>query len=63
LCSVGFAGSKPFLEGGAAKAVAADEAYDCDVLIDTNTASGAQAVIPPRANRTKQRDFDRLDCA
>ena len=47
------------LEGLAAEAVAADKAYDCNALIETITARGAQAVIPPRANRTEQRDFDR----
>jgi transposase len=42
-----------------AQAVAADKAYDADALIDTITASGAQAVIPPRANRNEPRGFDR----
>lgn len=51
--------AEPLLEGVAADAVAADKAYDCNALIDTITARGAQAVIPPRANRTEQRDFDR----
>jgi transposase len=49
----------PLLEGVVTEAVAADKAYDSDSLIDTITASGAQAVIPPRANRTEQRAFDR----
>ena len=39
--------------------MAADKAYDCNALIDTITARGAQAVIPPRTNRTAPRDFDR----
>jgi transposase len=51
--------AEPLLEGVAAQSVAADKAYDSDALIDTITASGAQAVIPPRANRTEQRYFDR----
>ena len=51
--------AEPLLEGVPAKAVAADKAYDSDALIDAITASGAQAVIPPRANRTEQRAFDR----
>ena len=51
--------AEPLLDGVAAKAVAADKAYDSQALIDTITASGAQAVIPPRANRTQSRTFDR----
>jgi hypothetical protein len=38
--------AEPLLEGVAAKAVAADKAYDSQSLVDTITASGAQAVIP-----------------
>lgn len=49
----------PLLEGVATQAVAADNAYDSQALIDTITASGAQAVIPPRANRTQSRTVDR----
>jgi transposase len=50
--------AEPLLEGVAAKAVAADKAYDSQSLVDTITASGAQAVIPPRANRTQSRAYD-----
>lgn len=51
--------AQPLLEDVAAGAVAADKAYDSDTLIDAITATGAQAVIPPRANRTEPRTFDR----
>ncbi len=51
--------AEPLLAGIAATSVAADKAYDCDALIDTITARGAKAVIPPRAHRTEQRHFDR----
>ncbi len=51
--------AEPLLEGVPGQVVAADKAYDCDALIDTMTANGAQAVIPPRANRTEPRDYDR----
>ena len=51
--------AQPLLEGIDTEAVAADKAYDSNALIDTITASGAQPVIPPRTNRTEQRDFDR----
>ena len=49
----------PLLAGVSAEAVAADKAYDCDALIECISASGAQAVIPPRANRTEPRAFDK----
>jgi transposase len=51
--------AQPLLEGVITEAVAADKAYDSDALFETITASGAQAVIPPRASRTKPRTFDR----
>lgn len=51
--------AEPLLEGVTAAAVAADKAYDAQSLIDTITACGAPAVIPPRANRTQPRTFDR----
>ena len=47
------------LEDVAADAVVADKAYDAQSLIDTITAKGAQAVIPPRAHRIQPRTFDR----
>jgi transposase len=51
--------AEPLLEGVAASAVAADKAYDAQSLVDTIAASGAEVVIPPRANRTQPRTFDR----
>jgi transposase len=51
--------AEPLLEGVAADAVAADKAYDSQSLVDAIEASGAEAVIPPRANRTEPRTFDR----
>ena len=43
----------------AAHAVIADKGYDSDELVTIITAQQAQAVIPPRANRKVQRDYDR----
>jgi transposase len=40
-------------------AVLADKAYDADPLLGYITGKNAKAVIPPRSNRTTQRDFDR----
>ena len=41
-----------------AEAVVADKAFDSDALLDTITASGAKAVIPPRSNRNAPREYD-----
>jgi hypothetical protein len=51
--------AEPLLAGITARFVAAYKAYDCDAWIATITAVGAEAVIPPRTNRTEQRHFDR----
>ena len=39
-------------------AVVADKAYDSDILIAFIEQIGAQAVIPPKANRLEQRAYD-----
>ena len=39
-------------------AVIADKGYDSNALIEAVEASGAQAIIPPRSNRTTQRKTD-----
>ena len=41
-----------------AKAVIADKGYDADHFVAKVEATGAQAVIPPRSNRTSPRHFD-----
>lgn len=38
--------------------VIADKAYDAQTLLDLIAAKQAQAVIPPKTNRTAQRDYD-----
>lgn len=38
--------------------VIADKGYDSDSLVETIEATGAQAIIPPRRNRTTQRSVD-----
>jgi transposase len=48
----------PLLEGIEAQAVVADKAFDSDELIEAIENRGAEAVIPPRANRQKPRSFD-----
>ena len=47
------------LEAIEAEAVIADKGYDADWLIEQIKATGAEAVIPPRRNRTEQREYDR----
>ncbi|CDY73369.1 Mobile element protein [Caballeronia glathei] len=42
----------------AAQAVIADKGYDSNAFVQQIEASGAQAVIPPRANRRNPRAFD-----
>jgi transposase len=47
------------LEGHQPAAVIADKGYDSDALITAIQANGAEAVIPPRKNRTVSRAYDR----
>lgn len=46
------------LDGVSADAVVADKAYDTNALLELIAAGGAKAVIPPRANRLEQRQWD-----
>lgn len=46
------------LQGVPTEAVVADKAFDTDALLDTIAAMNAKAVIPPRANRKVQRQWD-----
>lgn len=41
------------------QAVVGDKGYDADALVQRIEHSGAQAVIPPKANRIVQRTYDR----
>ena len=47
------------IEGLSAGAVIGDKGYDANALAARTNATGAQAVIPPRSNRTEQRAYDR----
>lgn len=47
------------IEGFACRALIADKGYDSDDLVAAVEAGGGEAVIPPRKNRTEQRDYDR----
>lgn len=37
----------------------ADKGYDANALVTSVEAAGAQAIIPPRSNRIKPRQYDR----
>ena len=51
--------AQPLLDGVAAQCVVADKAYDSDALRQTIKDAGAEAVIPPRANRRQPPDWSR----
>lgn len=51
--------AQTLLDGITAESVAADKAYDADAVIQAIAQSGAQAVIPPKANRKERRNYDR----
>jgi transposase len=46
------------LDGVPAEVVIADKGYDSAALVDRIEAAGAEAVIPPRANRKVPRPYD-----
>jgi transposase len=48
----------PLIEDISAEAVLADKGYDSNEIVDAVTASGAKVVIPPKKNRTTQRECD-----
>ena len=47
------------IKGFDARTVVGDKGYDADALVALINAAGAVAVIPPRSNRTEQREYDR----
>ncbi len=47
------------IDGFNYEALIADKGYDADALIASVTASGHEAVIPPKKNRLIQREYDR----
>lgn len=51
-------GVAPLIKGVSFDALLADKAFDADWLLQDLDARGATAVIPPKANRKIQRDFD-----
>jgi len=51
--------AKQLVEGLDGKAVIGDKGYDSTDFIETIERSGAEAIIPPRANRVEQREYDK----
>ena len=49
----------PLLGERKAEAVLADKGYDADAIVRHIEASGAQPVIPPKANRKTQRPYNK----
>jgi transposase len=47
------------IAGHEAEVVIADKGYDSDALVRAIQARGAEAVIPPKKNRTEPRDHDK----
>ena len=54
-----FAGVPALLDGLPFAAFVGDKAFDADWLLDDLEGRGAEAVIPPRRNRTEPREHDR----
>ena len=50
--------SPELIAGIQTDAVIADKGYDADALVRLIQVNGAQAVIPPRSNRTQLRAYD-----
>ena len=48
----------PLLEGQSADAVLADKGYDAGYIVNEIEAMGAEAVIPPKSNRSVPRSYD-----
>jgi transposase len=51
--------AEALIEGHDAGAVIADKAFDSDALVRSIEARGAEAVIPPKKNRTCPRAYDK----
>ena len=51
--------AEKLIEGLPIEVVIGDKGYDSDKLVATIEEKGAKAVIPPRSNRKKQREYDK----
>ena len=55
-------GVAPLIRGVSFGALLADKAFDANWLLEELDVRGATAVIPPKANRKQQRDYDADAC-
>jgi hypothetical protein len=51
-------GVEPLIDGVGLDALLAEKAFDADWLLSELDVRGASAIIPPKANRKFQRDYD-----
>jgi transposase len=51
--------AEALIAGFRADAVIADKGYDADGILSAIEAAGGEAVVPPKANRLVQRDYDK----
>ncbi len=51
--------SEALIQGRTARYVLADKGYDTEATLSIIRKNGAEAVIPPKKNRTTQREFSR----
>ena len=51
--------TQALIEGFDADTVLADKGYDANHVLEYLAQRGIQAVIPPKANRVEQREYDR----
>lgn len=56
---IGFYSGLPLLENQKGDIVLADKVYDADSIVAEISAMGAEVVIPPKSNRSVQREFDK----
>ncbi len=51
--------AEALIAGFQADVVIADKGYDADAILSAIEAAGGEAVVPPKANRVVQRDYDK----
>lgn len=51
--------AEALIAGFQADVVIADKGYDADAILSAIEATGSEAIVPPKANRVVQREYDR----
>jgi len=52
--------AEALIAGFQADVVIADKGYDADAILSAIRVAGGKAVVPPKANRVVQRDYDKV---